>query len=1210
MRENRIGIMAIQETHLTDDLAEEFNTLFGGKLSLIHSPDPLTRNARGVALILNKRFINTTEAATTVLVPGRAILTMIPWHDDQTLKILAVYSPNAPGEIKEFWKTIKDKVTQNANLKPNIMLGDFNLVEDAIDRLPCKADELSATNALRDFKINNNLIDGWRTAHPEEKGYTWLRESDGTQSRLDRIYTHKEFFNDCNEWNINQPPIPTDHDMVSVEFSTPSAPEIGKGRWAIPSRLFKNKKIKDDIQKLSLKLEADLKIPTSRSPLRNPQTLLGNFKIKVINTMRAHERVTQPIIKMRISKLYDKLKDIRNNASLPQDEIKIASTQIKKEISALIKDTHQYNRDKLAAIDDAEGERVGKTWSSRHKESKPRDTIKRLQELNSETSTRDSKRMAKIAAEHHYNIQFVDHHPLSQPDKPKLDAILNLVKAKLTEDSKDKLRAPITEDETRNAIKKTANDKAPGIDGIPIEFWKSLDDQHAAANKDDALKRKCNIVWVLTQVFRDIEEFGMDANAKINEGCVSPIYKKKNPEIIANYRPITLLNTDYKILTKALSIRLAAVAHEVINTDQAGFVKGRSIFDQVKTTKLVIDYMEKTNKLGTVVALDQEKAYDKILHPYLWEVLRKFNFPEEFIRTIKSLYLNATSTVMINGEISIPFKILRGVRQGDALSCLLFNIAIEPLAENIRRSRLIAGIPIPGTRKSLKVKLFADDTTVFLSETDNVKDLHQILNNWCEVSGAKFNIEKTEIIPLGNPTQRSEIIASRKLSAESEEFPTHVHLAREGEPVRILGAWLGNNVDQATTWTPLIENIHKRLKRWGAARHSLEGRRLIIQMQVAGVTQYLTKVQGMPKDVELELNTLCRKFMWNFEKVDSINQKQMCATHKKGGKKLVNIETRNKAIHLTWLKSYLNLGNDRATWAYFADAIICTDIPDYQQIDKDPESRVMPIVQSWETKTRNSTLPEDLKTMMKIAKEYNVQIAAPNPSPEAKEDLPLWYHVHSVPAARKLYKTKPAKCLRKNHGVILVKDATQILDRTPDDHVNRINCKCVNCIHMRRNEKCTHPNTCINTTAQLLKHIQPNWNPRPDTPPNIPSQVTDEATQNETRTFDRSNQTDTLREAIVIFGDRHQTPTPLNTLPANPTTPRYETVYTDGACINNGDEDAAAGLGIWYGENDPRNTGMRVPSKSQSNQSGELFAILIAVKNQPPQDNLLIASDS
>lgn len=232
-----------------------------------------------------------------------------------------------------------------------------------------------------------------------------------------------------------------------------------------------------------------------------------------------------------------------------------------------------------------------------------------------------------------------------------------------------------------------------------------------------------------------------------------PDLQEKDPDNIANYCPITLLNTDYKFFTKALSIKLSEVAKEIIHMDQAGFIKGRSIFDQVKTTKLVTDYMERANKTGTIVALDQEKAYDKILHPYLWVVLRKFGIPDNFINTIKALYDRAKTIVMINGELSNPFIVCRGVRQGGALSCLLFNLAIELLAANIRNAANIGGIPIPGKQDTLKVKLFTDNTTVYLSNNDKFEDLQHILTEWCCMSGTKFNIEKTEIIPLGNREQ-------------------------------------------------------------------------------------------------------------------------------------------------------------------------------------------------------------------------------------------------------------------------------------------------------------------------------------------------------------------------------------------------------------------------------------------------------------------------
>ena len=1213
MRDNGIGILAIQETHLTDELADQFKSLFNNTLTLYHSPDPTTRNARGIAIVVRKQAINTSDIAVHTIVPGRAMIAKIPWHDNQKINILAIYAPNPLRENQEFWEKIKTSVEALPDLRPDIMLGDFNLVEDALDRLPSKQDGEIATESLRELRSELDLVDGWRHTNPDTKGYTWIRESDGTQSRIDRIYVREDFLADCKDWEITQPPIPTDHEIVSAKITTPTTPEIGRGRWAIPLRLLKNKFIKGEIQNLGLKLEDKITTQSTRTETNNPQIWLQEFKSEILKITRTYEKRTQPKIKTKIARLHEELNNIRNSHALPIDEIKIASTQIKKEIQSLVKETHQYKRNVTTAVDAAEGETIGKTWSRRARECKPRDTIKSLKDQSTNSTTRNSRKMAQIAAKHHEEMQFRDGNPHELPDVDKMNKILENVSAKISDESRRKLSENISPDEVREAIKRTSNDKAPGLDGIPIELWKSMDDQFRSSTPDQPDKRKCNIVLILTTVFLDIESHGTNTGARLNEGCISPIYKKKDPEDIANYRPITLLNTDYKIFTKALSLRLADVAPQIINQDQAGFIPGRSIFDQVKTTKLVIDYMDMSNKKGMIVALDQEKAYDKVRHPYLWAVMKKFEFPEKFIKVIQNLYDNALTTVMINGEMSIPFIVNRGVRQGDAMSCLLFNIAIEPLAEMIRKSALIKGLPIPATKSHLKVKMFADDTTVFLTETDDIRDLQDVLSQWCESSGAKFNIEKTEVIPLGNSAQRSETINRRKANETGSEIPNHIHIAKDGEPVRILGAWLGNNVDQAITWAPVIEDCCKRLKRWGAAKHTLEGRRLIVQMQIAGVTQYLTKVQGMPKNVENTLDKEIRRFLWNNEKTDTVNRKQMHASHKNGGKKVLNLEARNKAIHLTWLKAYLNVGKNRATWTYFADAIIGNDIPDSQQIDRDPESRIMPIIQTWQTKTKKSSLPIDLKTMLDLARKFNVQVATPNPSMDAKLDLPIWYHIRSTRSTRKLYKTKHAKCLRNKHSVRLTRDITLLINDLSEEHTPTRNCKCDTCKNMRSEKKCTHPFECINLAATLLEKIYPKWNPSIGQTISPTIQPNDEQQQSEEDILiERGNEATHLKDSITIFGNKSRTTpnTPWTNMRTMNAPNRPTTVYTDGACLNNGEENTSAGLGVWYGDEDTRNLSMKVPTHEQSNQTGELLAVLMAVKNHPPNEDLKIISDS
>ena len=228
-----------------------------------------------------------------------------------------------------------------------------------------------------------------------------------------------------------------------------------------------------------------------------------------------------------------------------------------------------------------------------------------------------------------------------------------------------------------------------------------------------------------------------------------PLYKKKDRTLIENYRPITLLNSDYKLLTKALTIQLIEDIKRMIHRDQAGFIPGRSIFDHIRLTRIITKFAEVSECNGVIVALDQEKAYDKITHQYLWRTLEAFKMPQLFMKTVKELYKNAWTTVAINGELSSPYRVKRGVQQGDPLSCFLFDIGIEPLACLMRNAKEISGYDIPGVKEKLAINLFADDTVLYLSENNKYDEVVKILDKWCEVSGAKFNKEKTEIISLG-----------------------------------------------------------------------------------------------------------------------------------------------------------------------------------------------------------------------------------------------------------------------------------------------------------------------------------------------------------------------------------------------------------------------------------------------------------------------------
>jgi exonuclease III len=249
MRDSRIGILAVQEAHLDDPRVVQLEELFPKRIKIYHTADPTTPNARGVALVLNKELTNISGVTTQEIIPGRAILLQTNWHRESKLTILAIYAPNVAPENQVFWERLQT-IWQTRNLpKPDILLGDFNLVEDNVDRLPSHSDSTDATEALDNFKSSLQLLDGWRKTYPTTRMYSYSQKASGSQSRIDRIYVTEQIFKYSYEWSIQTTGISTDHKLVSVLVANPTLPYIGN-RWMIPVNLLKNKTLLEEIQQL------------------------------------------------------------------------------------------------------------------------------------------------------------------------------------------------------------------------------------------------------------------------------------------------------------------------------------------------------------------------------------------------------------------------------------------------------------------------------------------------------------------------------------------------------------------------------------------------------------------------------------------------------------------------------------------------------------------------------------------------------------------------------------------------------------------------------------------------------------------------------------------------------------------------------------------------------------------------------------------------
>ena len=274
-------------------------------------------------------------------------------------------------------------------------------------------------------------------------------------------------------------------------------------------------------------------------------------------------------------------------------------------------------------------------------------------------------------------------------------------------------RLTVSEQECYQALKDMDNGKTPGSDGLTSEVYK--------------------IFW---------EDIKQDVVASINygfhkgqlsicqrRGIITLVPKKDKPtNLLSNLRPISLLNTDYKIATKAIAKRLEAILPHVINSDQTGYIKGRYIGENVRLISDIISYTATQNLPGLPVFLDFEKAFDSIEWNFLFKVLEKLNFGPDFKHWVQTFYSNTTSCVTSNGFASEFFNLERGVRQGCPLSGMLFVLGIEILALAIKQKSKIEGITL-GSRE-IKLTQYADDTTVFLKNLSSVSNLLELLEKF------------------------------------------------------------------------------------------------------------------------------------------------------------------------------------------------------------------------------------------------------------------------------------------------------------------------------------------------------------------------------------------------------------------------------------------------------------------------------------------------
>ena len=393
-------------------------------------------------------------------------------------------------------------------------------------------------------------------------------------------------------------------------------------------------------------------------------------------------------------------------------------------------------------------------------------------------------------------------------------------------------------------------------------------------------------------------------------GIIKLIPKKDaEPFYIKNWRPISLLNTDYKIAAKAIANRFKTVLPKPINNDQTGFMKGRFIGENTRLIDGIIQYAAQHNTPGLLLFIDFEKAFDSLEWPFIQDTLRFFGFGPSIINWVRTFYCRIESCVLNNGWSSSFFQPQRGVRQGYPLLPYLFILTAEVLAKTIRNNRSIKGFYVGNNE--VKISQYADDTTLILDGSrESLLAALQTLDDFSKISGLRLNAGKTEALWIGSK------IGQEKISVPEKDLKWPKY------KVKALGLWLSTDPDLAKTlnYKEKTEKIRKLLSCWKYRRLTLLGKITVLKSLIASQLVYLFVPLPSNHYAIKELNDIFYYFLWN-GKCDKIKRKVMINEPGNGGLKMIDLCSFNKSLKTTWVKKYLDTTNNGKWKLLFDDEL-------------------------------------------------------------------------------------------------------------------------------------------------------------------------------------------------------------------------------------------------------------------------------------------------
>lgn len=843
-----IGVTFLQETHSDKNNEVEWGLWWEGKYILSHGSNV----SSGVAICFSPSC-NFSILSEHEIEPGRLLAVKAKVNTHNVI-FLNIYANNKGAERSVLFKKIAEFLNTLKQKDIVIMGGDFNCTLDFnMDRNNEETHNQSSAvleNIIKKFELN----DIWRTENPSLKQYTWVKVSEETihAARLDRFYISNNSRNRVCNANII-PNIISDHKMITIDCVLSKQHKVGS-YWHF------NKKLLQDVV-----FCANFRLfwqtwQMEKNYFRDiiQWWEVGKTQVKVF--CQQYTCYSSKIMENTIKELENEILEIENEMlERHENQLKNVIYEKKVHLENILhgKVKGALIRARFSHIKDIDGP-TSFFFNLERKVCQEKQML--CLRNDSGDFFYDPSEMSNFVVDFYSKL-----YDMELTDLDSKTELFDLI-PKLTPEHKEDLDCILSFQEVTKAVQELSIGKSPGLDGLPSEFFKQF---WGIIGKDYYEVILCSMKTGLLPT-------------SCRRAILSLLPKKGDITLLKNWRPVALLTTDYKIFSKSISNRLNAYMGVLIHPDQSYCIKNRCIRDNLFLIRDVIDYSMSNNIDVGILSLDQEKAFDRVDHSYLFDVLSEYGFGNVFISWIRLLYEKAECMVKVPGGLSMPIQVRRGIRQGCPLSGQLYSLVIEPLLCKIRIS--LKGLHIDGSlNKSMKLSAYADDLTVIIKDKEDIQRVLSCIQCYEKASSAKINWGKSEALWCGT-------------TSSIPVLPGNVEWSRDG--FKFLGVFLGSDLYKTKNWDGIIEKMCVRLSNWKwiLPRLSYRGRVLIVNNLIASSLWHKMAVVDPPVNLVKDIQRQLVNFFWSGQHWlrAAVLYLPVC----EGGQGLIDIESRVAAFRL------------------------------------------------------------------------------------------------------------------------------------------------------------------------------------------------------------------------------------------------------------------------------------------------------------------------